>query len=156
MILSLFIYLFFFSFIHFSFLIHFCSIFLHLCHLLTFFFSLTFWFQLVQLHFTISNLIPTGLQNLREEDLNHLKYWENSSRLSLCCCVNYSSMDLRFHLLEENMASPLSSLFDIIITTRRCSHHRHCHQQDNYHNQCNRCQSFMLRSTYDCASSAAQ
>ena len=94
MILSLFIYLFFFSFIHFSFLINFCSIFLHLCHLLNFFFSLTFWFQLVQLHFTILNLIPTSLQNLREEDLNNLKYWENSSRFSLCCCVNYSSMDL--------------------------------------------------------------
>ena len=68
------------------------------------------------------------------------------------CRLNYG----RYHLLEENMASPLTSLFDIIITTRRCSHHRHCHQQDNYHNQCNGCQSFMLRSTYDCASSDAQ
>ena len=40
---------------------------------------------------------------------------------------------------------------------RRPSHHRHCHQQDNHHNrQCNRCQSFILPSTYDCASSDAQ
>ena len=39
---------------------------------------------------------------------------------------------------------------------RRRHHHLHWHQQDNHHNQCNRCQSFILPSTHDCALSDAQ
>ena len=159
-----------------SFWIHFCSIFLHLFPILTFFFSLILWFQLVHPHFTISNVIPTGLKILREEHIEHLKYQENSSRFCLCCCVNYSSIDFvkiagfgcrlnyqsfngRFHLLEKDMAeSSSSSLFDIIITfiVVVSHHHLHWHQQDKHRNQCNRCQSFILPSTHDCALSDAQ
>ena len=32
----------------------------------------------------------------------------------------------------------------------RLPHLRHCHQQDNHHNQCNRCQSFIQPFTHDC------
>ena len=162
-ILSPFIYLFiflFFSFIHFSFWIHFCSILLHLFPLLTFFVSFVSWFQLVHLHFIISNVvIPTGLKILREEHLDHLKYRENSVAFVLLLCqlqfyglvnvagfgwrLNYLSFNGRFHPLSKEMTSPLSSLFDIIINHyRRLLHHRHCRQQDNHHNQCNRCQPF--------------
>ena len=35
-------------------------------------------------------------------------------------------------------------------------HHLHWHQQDKHRNQCNRCQSFILPSTHDCALSDAQ
>ena len=64
-------------------LLHFCSIFPHFFPFLPFFFPFV-----LHLNVIIFSFISTGLLKiLREERQDHPNYWQNSSPLSLFCCI---------------------------------------------------------------------